>query len=118
MTEPGQKTQRNMIITIAAMLVIISGVLSLMNGLAGLLSNTVVSPLFPSASSTLASVCSILLVLFGVIAIAGGLYAFRPKARISPVLLGAALGMLGGGDIGFWFGLAAIALLWWSNSDF
>jgi hypothetical protein len=55
--------------------------------------------------------------MFGVVAIAGGAYALRPRAHLTPVLLGAALGMLGGGVYGFFLGLAAIFLFWLANVD-
>jgi uncharacterized membrane protein len=116
MTEQVQKTQRSIPLSIGATLIIIAGVLSLINGVEGLHSRTYLDP-FSSSSGVLSTFCGVVLVLFGVIAIAGGLYAFTPKPHLLPVLLGAALGMLGGGDVGFWFGLAAIALCWWANSD-
>jgi hypothetical protein len=52
-----------------------------------------------------------------VVAIACGAYALRSRTHLTPVLLGAALGMLGGGVYGFFLGLAAIVLFWLANVD-
>jgi hypothetical protein len=117
MTEPFHKDRRDFYLVLGAILTVIAGVLSLMNGLEGLLAGTHLLSFLPSAGESLVPACGIILVLFGVIAISGGAYALRPRAHLTPVLLGAALGMLGGGVYGFFLGLAAILLLWLANAD-
>jgi hypothetical protein len=116
-TEPFHKDRRDFFLILGATLTIIAGVLSLINGLEGLLARTHLFTFLPSAGESLVPVCGIILVLFGVVAIAGGVYALRPRPYLTPVLLGAALGMLGGGVYGFFLGLAAILLFWLANVD-
>jgi len=117
MSEPSHKDRRDTFLILGAIFTIIAGVLSLTNGLEGLLARTHLFTFLPSAGESLVPVCGIILVLFGLVAIAGGAYALRPRATITPVLLGAALGMLGGGVYGFFLGLAAILLFWLANVD-
>lgn len=117
MTEPFHKDRRDFYLVLGATLTIIAGVLSLMNGLEGLLARTNLFTFLPSAGESLIPACGILLVMFGVVAIAGGAYALRPRPHLTPVLLGAGLGMLGGGVYGFFLGLAAIVLFWLANVD-
>jgi len=117
MTEPFHKDRRDTFLILGAILTIIAGVLSLMNGVEGLLAGTHLFTFLPSAGESLVPVCGIILVLFGVVAIACGAYALRSRTHLTPVLLGAALGMLGGGVYGFFLGLAAIVLFWLANVD-
>jgi len=115
--EPFHKDRRDTFLLLAALLTIITGVLCLMNGVVGLLADRNQFSFLPSTAEGLVPACGVILVLFGVVAIASGVYALRPRPRLTPVLLGAALGMLGGGDAGFFLGLAAIVLLWLANVD-
>lgn len=117
MTEPFHKDRRDIFLILGATFTIIAGVLSLVNGVEGLLARTHLFSFLPSTGESLVPACGILLVMFGVVAIAGGAYALRPRAHLTPVLLGAALGMLGGGVYGFFLGLAAIFLFWLANVD-
>jgi hypothetical protein len=117
MTEPFHKDRRDFYLILGATLTIIAGVLSLLNGLEGLFGRTHPFTSLPSAGESLVPVCGVLLVMFGVVAIAGGVYALRPRAHLTPVLLGAGLGMLGGGAYGFILGLAAVLLFWLANAD-
>jgi hypothetical protein len=114
--ESFHKNRRDAFIILGAILTIIAGVLSLMNGVEGLFSKAELDP-FSSSSSGLGAFCGVVLIVFGVIAIAGGAYALRPRPHLTPLLLGAAMGMLGGGDTGFFLGLAAIVLFWLANVD-
>jgi hypothetical protein len=118
MTEPFHRDRRDSFLLLAAVLTIIAGILSLMNGIEGLLASTQLLSFLPNAMEGAVPACGFLLVLFGVIGIAGGVYALKPRAHLTPVLLGAGLGMLGGGVYGFFLGLTAILLLWLANADF
>jgi hypothetical protein len=117
MVEPLHKDRRDAFLILGAIFTIIAGVLSLMNGVEGLLSRAGLYSFLPDGGEGLATFCSILLLLFGVISISGGIYAFTPRAHVTPVLIGAGLGMLGGGVYGFFLGLAAILLFWMANVD-
>jgi hypothetical protein len=85
--------------------------------LEGTFAGTRMLSFLPSDEAGTVTICGILLILFGVIAIAGGAYALRPRAHLTPALLGAILGMLGGGVYGFFLGLVAILLFWLANAD-
>jgi len=117
MTEPFHRDRRDIFLELGAILTIIAGVLSIVNGVEGLLARNHLFSFLPSATESLVTFCGILLVMFGVVAIAGGVYALRPRAHLTPVLLGAGLGMLGGGAYGFILGLAAVLLFWLANVD-
>lgn len=117
LAEKPNKGRRDIYLTIGAILTIIAGALSLTNGIEGLLTGIDVLSFLPTAQGSVIPVCAVLLIIFGVVAIAGGLYGLRPRARVTPVLIGAALGMLGGGELGFFLGLAAILIFWLANVD-
>jgi len=95
---------------------IIAGLLALFNGFMAL---------FGEASSGMPDVvidlnrytaCATMIMIFGAVAILGGISAIRGK-NISLALAGAALGMMGGGIVGFWLGVTAILLLFLSSAD-
>lgn len=60
--------------------------------------------------------CGIIVLLLGSIAIAGGITALLEK-HISLALAGAAAGMMGGGNPGFWLGLVSLLLFAFSDVD-
>lgn len=92
-----------------------AGVLSLINGFEGVISNKE-SSILPPVSQSFVPVCGVLLLALGVLAILGGISAIR-GGRLSLSLVGAGAGMLGGGLIGFYLGLGAIVLLVLSDQD-
>lgn len=93
----------------------VAGILSLHNGLEGVIANVELS-ILPPVSQSFVRVCGVLLLALGVLAIVGGISAIK-GGRLSLSLVGAAAGMLGGGLIGFYLGLGAIVLLILSNQD-
>lgn len=117
MDEPIRNDRRDVYLVVGAVLTIIAGVLSLINGVNGLLERTEIFSILPSSAEGLAAVCGILLLVFGAIAVSGGVYALKRRPHLTPVLIGAGLGMLGGGEIGFFLGLVAIVLFWKAEVD-
>jgi len=98
-------------------MIIIAGLLALFNGFMSLLGETS-SDLFDIVIDlNRYSICATMIIAFGAVAIVGGISAIRGK-NISLALAGAALGMLGGGIVGFWLGLTALLFLFLSSEDF
>jgi hypothetical protein len=112
------RDQRDKFLVLGGIFTIIAGILSLVNGVEGFLTDTSLFSFLPDYGKGVTTYCGVLLILFGVIAIAGGVYALRPGAHITPMLIGAAMGMLGGGVYGFLLGVAAMLASLLANSDF
>lgn len=96
-------------------LTILSGALALANGLATVVFESSLSFGLDLGIDRYA-VCGFMVIVFGAVAIMGGLYSLK-RRRISFALAGAALGMSGGGLIGFWCGLGALVALIFSHED-
>lgn len=106
---------RGMALVLGCMLVILAGVISLFNGFVALLSGGGIDFGLNTGINQY-SICSAMVFIFGIVGVIGGTYSFV-RRRISFALGGAALGMAGGGIMGFWFGLIAIVALMLSNED-
>ena len=112
-----QSRPRSSFAILAGWMIVIAGLLALFNGFTALLGETS-SDLFDIVVDlNRYSMCAMMIMAFGAVAIVGGISAIRGK-NISLALAGAALGMLGGGIVGFWLGLTAILFLFLSNEDF
>jgi len=96
-------------------LAILAGIMALANGLMGASIGSTVA-IGPDSPVNRLTICSVLVIIFGMIAIAGGLSAIRGK-HFTLALVGAVLGMVGGGWGGFFVGLGAIVLFMMSNQD-
>jgi len=113
----GQSRPRRSFAILAGWMIIIAGLLALFNGFMSLLGETS-SDLFDIVIDlNRYSICATMIIAFGAVAIVGGISAIRGK-NISLALAGAALGMLGGGIVGFWLGLTALLFLFLSSEDF
>jgi hypothetical protein len=106
---------RGMPLVLGCMLVILGGVVSLFNGFVAMLSGGHVDNGLDVGVNQFA-ICSVIVFIFGAVAVVGGTYSLV-RRRISFALGGAALGMAGGGILGFWFGLISIVVLMLSNED-
>jgi len=87
----------------------------MVNGLGSLLEGAAVA-VGPDTGQVNLAVCGFIVVFLGAIAIAGGITAILGK-HISLALAGAAAGMMGGGNAGFWLGLASLLLIAFSDVD-
>jgi len=96
-------------------LAILAGIMALANGLMGASIGSTVA-IGPDSPVNHLTICSVLVIIFGMIAIAGGLSAIRGK-HFTLALVGAVLGMVGGGWGGFFVGLGAIVMFMMSNQD-
>jgi len=96
-------------------LAILAGIMALANGLMGASIGSTVA-IGPDSPVNRLTICSVLVIIFGMIAIAGGLSAIRGK-HFTLALVGAVLGMVGGGWGGFFVGLGAIVMFMMSNQD-
>ena len=96
-------------------LAILAGIMALANGLMGASIGSTVA-IGPDSPVNRLTICSVLVIIFGMIAIAGGLSAIRGK-HFTLALVGAVLGMVGGGWGGFFVGVGAIVLFMMSNQD-
>jgi hypothetical protein len=96
-------------------LTILSGILSLANGLASVVFESNLSSGFDLGIDRYAA-CGFIVIAFGAAAILGGLYSLKNR-RISFALAGAGMGMCGGGLVGFWCGLGALVALVLSHED-
>ena len=117
MNDDAHRNRRDSYLVLGAIFTIIAGVLSLINGVEGLIAGARLVATLPSVEVGLYPICGILSILFGAIAIASALYALSPRPRATPLLLGAVLGMLAGGVYGFLLGFGAILLYWKANLD-
>jgi hypothetical protein len=97
------------------MLTILSGMLSLANGLASVVFESDLSFGTGFGIDRYAA-CGFIVIVLGAVAILGGFYSLKYR-RISFALAGAAMGMAGGGLVGFWCGLGALIALVLSHED-
>lgn len=115
MSEKTRPPRRSATLVLGGGLSVGAGILSLINGVQGILTNAELS-ILPPVSQSFVKVCGVLLLVLGALAVVGGVSAIR-GGRLSLSLVGAGAGMLGGGLIGFYLGLGAIVLLLLSNQD-
>jgi len=111
------KRARGTALTIGAVFTLAAGALSLINGFNGIIFEGEFLFMEWDPGFSRFALCGIICILFGIIAIAGGIMALRTR-RISLAFAGALLGMMGGGLVGFWLGLAAVIVFAFSDSDF
>ena len=98
---------------IGAALTFLAGCLALKNGFTGVTGES-----FGSTNAFyINSVCGIIFILFGIVSIIGAYCAVKGKYFMIAIL-GAILGMVSDGAIGFLSGLAALILFAISNEDF
>jgi hypothetical protein len=109
--EPGRRKG----MFIGGIMTLIAGCLCMMNGLGSLLGGSVAYVGGDTPPIDVTS-CGVIVVFLGSIAIAGGVTALREK-HLSLAIAGAAAGMMGGGNPGFWLGLASLALFAFSDMD-
>lgn len=114
--EDGQSRPRRSFAILAGWMTIIAGLLAFFNGLMALLGQTSSNLFDIVIDLNRYSMCATMIMALGVVAIVGGISAIRGK-NISLALVGAALGMMGGGIVGFWLGITAILFLFLSNED-
>jgi uncharacterized membrane protein HdeD (DUF308 family) len=113
-TSVGRPTKLRLVV-IAGVLTLIAGVLSVYNGVVGV--NAGIGLGFDIYREGLKySFCGVFLVVFGIIAIVGGLFAIKGR-HVILAIIGACLGMAGGGLAGFWLGLTAMVLFFLSDAD-
>lgn len=107
------KPRRRMGLFLGGMMTLIAGILCMVNGLGSLLGG---STAFIGGDTPPINVaaCGAIVLFLGSIAIAGGIAALLEK-HISLAIAGAAAGMMGGGNPGFWLGL--VSLLFFAFSD-
>jgi hypothetical protein len=118
MTEQPIAVRRDRYLFAGAALVLATGIISIVNGIQGLLNVSNVLPYLSNSEATILPICGVLLLVFGAVSIASGIYGIASShPRLAPVLLGAVLGILGGGYYGFFLGFAALALFWYANVD-
>jgi hypothetical protein len=94
---------------------LLSGILAIINGLTGLFTDRLLA-LGPDSSFTGDTYCGILVLVLGMIAVAGGISGIKRKS-LALALVGAVMGMLGGGVYGFYLGLGALIIFGLSNQD-
>lgn len=63
------------------------------------------------------ALCGASIILFGIVAIAGGISALMAR-HFSLALVGALLGMIGGGIVNFFLGVLAFAFFFFADEDF
>ena len=96
-------------------LTVIAGSLAVLNGISGVsIGNSF--PFAVDGPLNQLTLCGIGALLAGVVAVIGGLFAIRGK-HFSFALGSAVLGIVAGGWMGFYVGLAAVVLLMLSNQD-
>ena len=110
-----EKPAKFTLVVIAGILTLITGVLSIYNGIAGV-NSAVGLGLDVFRDDLKYSFCGAFLVAFGIVAIVGGYFAIKGRHVILAVI-GACLGMAGGGLAGFWLGLTAMVLIFLSDTD-
>lgn len=111
-----QAPRRTLTVTLAGLMTLSAGLLSLFNGIQGIVfGGQFAFGLDPGFSRF--ELCGVIVIIFGIVAIAGGILALK-RRHISLALAGAVLGMLGGGLLGFWLGLGALVLFGFSDEDF
>lgn len=104
-----------MALTIGGLSTVGVGLLSLFNGVQGLVFGGEFQA-GPELGISMFAACGVMFILFGVVGVVGGILALRGE-HISLAFVGAFLGMLAGGMYGFWLGLVAIAALVFSDAD-
>ena len=102
---------------LGGLFIIITGVLSIVNGVEGLHSRALILWYLSGDEAGIYLFCGVLSIIFGLIAILAGVYALRPRPHLTPILLGAVLGMLAGGVYGFLIGFGAIVIFGFANID-
>jgi hypothetical protein len=107
------KPRRRKGLFLGGIMVLISGCLCMVNGLGSLLGGSTAFIGGDTAPINVAA-CGVIVLFLGSIAIAGGITAILEK-HISLAIAGAAAGMMGGGNPGFWLGL--VSLLFFAFSD-
>ncbi len=109
------KPRRRTGLFLGGIMTLIAGGLCMVNGIGSLLGG---STAFIGGDTTPIDVtaCGVIVLFLGSIAIAGGITAILEK-HISLALAGAAAGMMGGGNPGFWLGLASLVLFAFSDVD-
>jgi hypothetical protein len=115
--EYGQIRRHRSFALAAGWMIIIAGVISFFNGFMSLLGQNSFDLYDFVLDIDRYSLCAILISVFGIVAIVGGISAIRGR-NLSLVLVGAGLGVLGGGIIGFWLGITALLFLFMSSEDF
>jgi hypothetical protein len=113
---PAQENRWTSLRGIAGWLIILSGFLALVNGVTAVLNESWFHSLDLLTGLTSYGICEIGVLVAGFVAIAGGIAAIRGKS-LSLALAGAGLGILAGGILGFFMGLAALVLLFFSDGD-
>lgn len=94
---------------------LLAGILALINGMRGLFPDSFIA-LGLDSSFTRYTFCGVLVVFFGIVATAGGISAMRGK-NFTLALVGAVMGMLGSGLLGFFLGLGALVVFALSSED-
>lgn len=94
---------------------LLAGILAIINGLSGLFTDSHLA-LGPDSSFTRYTFCGMLVAFFGIVATAGGISAMRGK-NFTLALVGAVMGMLGSGLLGFFLGLGALVVFALSSED-
>lgn len=108
------KPRRSGFFTAGVYLTIAAGVLSIVNGVSSIFNYT--ESIQFELISELSHACAFVVVILGIISILSGLVTLK-LGRVSPGLVGAVLGMIGGGYFGFWVGLGALVMFALSGSD-
>jgi hypothetical protein len=109
------KPRRRKGLLLGGIMTLIAGILCMVNGFGSLLGGST-SFVGGDTAPINVTACGAIVVFLGSIAIAGGITAIREK-HISLALAGAAAGMMGGGNPGFWLGLASLVLFAFSDVD-
>jgi hypothetical protein len=94
---------------------LLAGFLAIINGLGALFTDSFLA-LGPESSFTRYTFCGMLVIFFGIVATAGGISAMRGK-NFTLALVGAIMGMLGSGLLGFFLGLGALVVFALSSED-
>jgi len=110
-----RRSPRKIGLLVGGAMTLVAGVSCIANGLGSLLGGTTVFISSDTAAVNIAA-CGIIVLFLGTIAIAGGTTALFGK-HVSLSLAGAAAGMMGGGLVGFWLGLASLLLFAFSDMD-
>lgn len=113
----GQKRPQRSYAVLAGWMTVVAGVLAFFNGFMSLFGHSSIDLFDIFIEPDRYTICGIAIMASGVIAILGGISAIRGW-NISLALVGAALGMMGGGIVGFWLGIASILFLFLSSEDF
>jgi hypothetical protein len=109
------KPRRRKGLLLGGIMTLIAGGLCLVNGLGSLLGGSTAF-IGGDTSPINVTACGVIVLFLGSIAIAGGITAILEK-HISLALAGAAAGMMGGGNPGFWLGLVSLLLFALSDVD-